>query len=41
MQYISNGFRGMCVLIDVNSDRLLFPGAIALALFAAAYLASF
>ncbi len=39
MRYISDGYRGLCVLIDVNSDRVLFPGAIALALFVAAYFA--
>ncbi len=41
MRYISNGYRGMSVLIDVNSDRLLFPGAIVLALFVAAFIGSF
>jgi hypothetical protein len=41
MRYISDGYRGMSVLIDVNWDRLLFPGAIVLALFAASFIASF
>lgn len=41
MRHIANGYRGMSLLIDVNSDRLLFPGAIVLALFAAAFLGSF
>ncbi|WP_275263517.1 hypothetical protein [Roseovarius dicentrarchi] len=40
MRYITDGYRGMSVLINVNCDRLLFPGAIAVALFAAAYVAS-
>lgn len=30
----------MGLLLNVNSDRLLFPGAIALSLFAAAYVGS-
>ena len=40
MRHISDGYRRMSVLIDVNSDRLLFTGAIILALFAAAFIAS-
>lgn len=41
MRYISDGYRGMSVLIDVNLDRVLFPGAIIVALFAAAFIVSF
>ena len=41
MRHLKSGVRGMSLLIDVNCDRLLFPGAIVLALFSAAYVASF
>lgn len=41
MRYISDGYRGFSVLMNVNIDRLLVPGAIILALFAAAFIGSF
>lgn len=40
MQGIIDRTRGLSVLLDVNFDRVLFPGTIVLALFAAAFLAS-
>ncbi|WP_279305747.1 hypothetical protein [Pelagivirga sediminicola] len=40
MQHLTGGYRGMVLLIDVNWDRLLFPGAITLALFLAAFVGS-
>lgn len=40
MQIIHQNFRSIETLIDVNWDRLLFPGAILAALMAAAYLGS-
>lgn len=41
MQNITGGYHGLGLLIDVNFDRLLFLGAIALALFGAAFIGSF
>lgn len=38
MQTIAKGYRGLSLLIDVNWDRVLFPAAIAAALWAGAVL---
>ncbi|TCP25289.1 hypothetical protein [Rhodovulum adriaticum] len=40
MHAIQNSVRGLHLLFDLNIDRLLFPGAISLALVLAAYLVS-
>lgn len=36
MQTIQQGYRGIALLVNINWDRLLFVGAIAAGLFAAA-----
>lgn len=40
MRDIANRYRGLSLLFEVNCDRLLFPGVIALALFAAGHVAA-
>lgn len=41
MQNITAGYRGLGLLVDLNVDRILYLGAIAAALFAAAFVGSF
>jgi hypothetical protein len=41
MQNITGGYRGLSLLVDLNVDRLIYLGAIAVALFGAAFIASF
>jgi len=38
MQQIHSGYRGVTLLLDLNMDRLLWLGAIALALVAGGFL---
>lgn len=40
MQTIQHGYRGLSLLMDLNWDRMLYVGTIALALFAGAFLGS-
>lgn len=40
MHTIQHGYRGLSLLMDLNWDRMLYVGTIALALFAGAYLGS-
>jgi len=40
MEHIQQGYRGFTLLVDLNWDRLLYVGAIAVALGLSAYLAS-
>ena len=40
MEHIQQGYRGFTLLIDLNWDRLLYVGAIGIALGLSAYLAS-
>jgi hypothetical protein len=40
MQTIQQGYRGLSLLMDLNWDRMLYIGTIALALFTGAYLGS-
>ena len=40
MQNITGGYRGLALLIDLNVDRMIYLGAIAAALFAAAFIGS-
>lgn len=40
MQHIANGYRGLSLLVDVNWDRLVYLGTIALALAAGALVGS-
>ncbi|MEL6120886.1 MAG: hypothetical protein AAGL92_07980 [Pseudomonadota bacterium] len=40
MQHIANGYRGLSLLVDVNWDRLVYLGTIALALAAGAFVGS-
>jgi hypothetical protein len=40
MQHISGGYKGISLFIDVNFDRFLMPGALAVALFVGAFIAS-
>lgn len=41
MQHIMRGYRGMTVLMNLNWDRMLFLTALALALWAGAFIGSF
>ncbi|WP_277621450.1 hypothetical protein [Oceaniglobus indicus] len=41
MRYIENGAKGLSLLIDLNSDRLIYLGALAAALMMGAYIGSF
>lgn len=40
MRTITEGYRGLSLLVSLNGDRLFFPAAIAVALLAGGYLAS-
>ncbi|MFP4275025.1 MAG: hypothetical protein ACLFRU_08365 [Paracoccaceae bacterium] len=40
MQAIKTGYRGLSLLVDLNWDRIIYVGALALALFLGAFLAS-
>ena len=40
MQTIQRGYRGLGLLVEINLDRLLVLGALASALFLAAYIGS-
>jgi len=40
MQPIQTGYRGLTLLFDLNWDRLLYAGTIALALFLGSYFGS-
>ncbi|MEO1346152.1 MAG: hypothetical protein AAFV74_18565 [Pseudomonadota bacterium] len=40
MQHIANGYRGLSLLVDVNWDRLVYLGTIALALAVGAFVGS-
>ena len=40
MQHIANGYRGLAILVDVNWDRIVSIGTIALALAAGAFIGS-
>ncbi|MEL7011664.1 MAG: hypothetical protein AAFO72_00125 [Pseudomonadota bacterium] len=40
MQLIANGYRGLSILVDVNWDRMVYIGTIALALAAGAFVGS-
>ncbi|MEM6311432.1 MAG: hypothetical protein AAF754_15435 [Pseudomonadota bacterium] len=40
MQLIANGYRGLSLLVDVNWDRLVYLGTIALALAAGVFVGS-
>ena len=40
MQNIRNGYRGLSLLVDLNWDRFLSTGALALALLAGAWVAT-
>lgn len=37
MQMMQQGYKAVGLLVEVNGDRFLFPGALAAALFLAAY----
>jgi len=41
MEHIHQGYRGLSLLVNLNGDRLLYIGTIALALLAGAYLGAF
>jgi hypothetical protein len=41
MQAVQNGYRGLSLLMDLNWDRVLYIGTIALALGAGAWLAAY
>ncbi len=41
MQTIQNSYRGLSLLFEINGDRLLYVGTIALSLATAAYVVSF
>lgn len=40
MQTLSQSYRGLSLLVDLNWDRILYVGAIAAALLAGAYIGS-
>lgn len=40
MQQIMNGYRGVSLLVNINWDRLLCLGTLAIALYFGAYIAS-
>ncbi len=40
MEHIQQGYRGFALLLDINWDRLLYVGTIALALGAGTYFGS-
>ncbi|MDX1785424.1 hypothetical protein [Roseovarius sp. ZX-A-9] len=40
MQTLIGGYRGLSLLVDLNRDRMLYLGAIGVALFGASYIAS-